>query len=108
MTRWIVAIESNCADPAREDAFNTWYNETHLPDVLETPEIVQAIRYEALNPAEGQGKYLAVYVIDADDLQAVVQATMANVEKKAAQGRMSELLEMGTSRSYRQIYSLAK
>ncbi len=108
MARWIVAVESNCADPAREDEFNRWYNETHLPDVLETPEVVTAIRYENLDPSGGQAKYLALYVVDADDLGVVMQAVMANVGKKAAQGRMSELLQMDPTKSYRQIYELSK
>ena len=46
MGTWIVLVEASCADPAREDEFNEWYNQVHLPDVLETPGIVKALRYE--------------------------------------------------------------
>ena len=70
-------VESNCADPEREDELTDWYNNTRLPDVLETPEV--AIRYERINPPGGQGKYLALYELEADDLQAVMKAAGENI-----------------------------
>jgi len=42
--------EANCADPAREKEFSEWYDRTHLYDVMETPGIVRASRYEYVNP----------------------------------------------------------
>lgn len=32
MAKWLVAVDSNCSDPEREEEFNEWYNEVHLPD----------------------------------------------------------------------------
>jgi len=54
MARYILVVESNCADPAREAEFNEWYDKTHLPDILETPGFVRATRYENTEPAAGK------------------------------------------------------
>ena len=29
-------MESDCSDPSREEEFNRWYDDIHLPDVLST------------------------------------------------------------------------
>jgi hypothetical protein len=44
----------------REAAFNRWYNEEHVPQVLQFPGLVSARRYKVL---EGDDKfqYMAVY-----------------------------------------------
>jgi hypothetical protein len=47
-------------DPAYEAAFNRWYDEVHLPDLLACPGCLAARRYVAL---DGGPKYVAVYEI---------------------------------------------
>jgi hypothetical protein len=101
-------VESNCADPAKEEAFNEWYNGTHLPDVLKTPGIVRAVRYQRLDTSEGQAKYLTLYEIETDDFQALVKTSEENMEKKRAEGRWSELLQITEQDAFIQIYSLLK
>jgi hypothetical protein len=108
MSRWVVAVESNCAVPGKEDDFNEWYNHVHIPDVLETAGVISATRYEAVDPSSGAAKYFAVYVLEADDLGAVMKAVKENIDKKRAQGRMSELFQSISTRRYRQIFSLSK
>ena len=44
--------------PERDAQFNQWYNETHLPELLECPGWLSASRYEAVR---GTPKYLALY-----------------------------------------------
>ena len=39
--------------PEKEAAFNRWYNEEHVPQVLQFPGLVSARRYKAL---EGEDK----------------------------------------------------
>jgi len=108
MARWVVAVESNCADPAKEDDFNKWYNEIHIPDVLETAGVVRGTRYEAVEPSPGAGKYLAVYEVEADDLGAALKALKENMDRKKAHGRMSDLFQSISGRRYKQIFSLSK
>jgi hypothetical protein len=59
----------------REAEFNTWYEEIHIPEVLGTPGIVAAQRFELskgqLPPAPTPpAHYLAVYDIDGDPAEA--------------------------------------
>ena len=107
MDKVIFIVESNCADPLKEDEFNEWYNKTHLPDVLETPEIVRAVRNERIAPSEGQAKYLALYEIEADDLQAVMKALGENIKRKKDEGRWSDLYQGTANSTFKQIYSLS-
>jgi hypothetical protein len=44
----------------RERAFNRWYNDVHVPDVLKFPGVVSARRYRALL-GEDRYRYMAVY-----------------------------------------------
>jgi hypothetical protein len=60
-------------DPAREDDFNRWYEEEHLPDVRKRfPQITSAHRYRATDGQEP--RYLVVYEYDVageDELNAL-------------------------------------
>jgi antibiotic biosynthesis monooxygenase (ABM) superfamily enzyme len=46
--------------PDKEAAFNRWYNEEHVPQVLQFPGLVSARRYKALE-GEDRYQYMAVY-----------------------------------------------
>jgi hypothetical protein len=48
--------------PEREAAFNRWYNEEHVPQVLQFPGLVSARRYRALE-GEDRFRYMAVYEV---------------------------------------------
>jgi hypothetical protein len=47
-------------DPEHEAAFNAWYDEVHIPDILGCPGWLSATRYRCL---EGGPRYAAVYEI---------------------------------------------
>lgn len=103
MEKWLLTVESNCSDTAREKELNEWYDTIHLPDILETPGFVRAARYENTNPGEGQGKFLAMYEIETDDLGQTMAQFSEIVNGKAAQGRMSDLVMAVGGGLYRQI-----
>jgi hypothetical protein len=92
----MMLVQSRPADPAREDAFNDWYTNTHIPEVCAVPGIVAARRYKVHQPgldgAEAGPVYIAVYEIDTDDLD----APMRELRARSSDGRvvMSELLQM--------------
>jgi hypothetical protein len=65
--RWVNLIETNC-DPTREDEYNDWYTNTHLPDTMETPGFVGVRRYVQKEFRDGRGKYFSVYEIETDDI----------------------------------------
>lgn len=77
MTQGVLVVYTKPLSPDQEDAFNTWYDDTHVPDVLRVEGIVAATRYRVA-AAQPPGtelpvqRYMAVYELDTDDLQSVV------------------------------------
>ena len=68
----------------QEAAYNKWYTEEHVPDVLSVPGFVGAQRFEVLD-ADGSRsptpQYLAIYEIEApgiDEAQARLAAAVAS------------------------------
>ncbi|WP_370617738.1 hypothetical protein [Mumia sp. Pv 4-285] len=63
-----MVVRTNPVD-GRENEFNTWYSDQHVPEILSVPGFVGARRYVALDePAAGSGdsdfRYLAIYEIE--------------------------------------------
>lgn len=70
----LLLVTTNPVSPDKEQEFNTWYNETHIPEIVERiPGITGARRYEAAssNAAVPDHRYLAIYEIDDPDPTAV-------------------------------------
>lgn len=66
-------VLTNASD-GRDDEFNDWYSNRHLPDVLDIPGIVSAQRYELAEVQRTDRlpyRYLSIYDIETDDLQSV-------------------------------------
>ena len=61
-----------------EDAFNAWYSDVHLKDVLKVPGIVAAQRFKLSDAQRDQPpfpwRYLALYEIETDDLNHTLTA----------------------------------
>jgi len=92
MEKWLLVALSNCSDPAREEEFNHWYDTVHVPDVLETPDILRGTRFKNDEPQEGHWKYLAIYEVETEDIQQTISRFGEVITEKWEQGRMSELL----------------
>jgi hypothetical protein len=98
-----MVVESNSSDPAREQEFNEWYDNVHLPDALSIPGIMRATRYENSNATEGQGKFLAMYEIETDNAVQVLVDLNGSMPRWTEQGRISELAVFVSGGLYRQI-----
>lgn len=103
MERWLLIAETNCSTPAMEKEFNHWYDTVHIPDILETPGILRATRYENSEPPEGKGKFLALYEIETEDIEQTIASMGEIVTRKWEEGRMSELLVAISAAFYRQM-----
>ena len=70
----------------REDEFNRWYDEQHVPDLLAVPGIVSAQRF-ALSDATGEGQsqwsYLALYELETDDPDALMKEVRSRLGTEA-------------------------
>ena len=69
--------------PGREDEYNTWYTNQHLPDVLRTPGFKRAQRFR-LTPTQKAGtpqtyQYMAMYECEAEHPQQLLDALAARV-----------------------------
>ena len=81
----------------REEEFNRWYQEQHIPDLLAVPGFVSGQRYE-LTDATGNGNpgwtSLAVYELECDDPDALMAEVRSRLGTPAMQ--RSDALEPNT------------
>ena len=108
MAKWLLVVESHCADPAREQEYHDYYDKTHVPDIFKTKEFVKVTRYELQTVTKSAGskdKYLAIYEIEGDDLDAVMAKHNANMKRVASEGRLSKLVETTSRAIYKQMSS---
>lgn len=73
MQKHLFVVYTNAKD-GRDDEFNEWYDNRHIPDVLKVPGVVSAKRYVLSGfqrPTPHPYKYMAIYEIETDDLEAV-------------------------------------
>lgn len=91
MARYKILVLSNPVDE-RDDEFNDWYDNVHLPDVFRVPGVVGAERFR-MRSGEGW-KYLAIYELDCDDNTAVEAELMKRAG--SADMVMSEAFDMST------------
>jgi hypothetical protein len=89
MAKAILYVESYPSSPERLDEYNTWYNDTHLPEVVALEGFVSARRFE---PVDADGPFVAIYEIDAAD----PSAALAALGEAAGSGQlnMSDVLQM--------------
>ena len=107
MTKYLLFAFSDCKDPDREEEFNKWYANTHIPDMLQVPGMIKATRWEAAEPKDNmKRKYLALYEFETDDI-AQFNADVQKQGKWTMQaGRFSDLPEFDPDnipRIYKQV-----
>ena len=108
MARYLLFAFSDCKDPSREDEFNDWYSNMHVPDMLEVPGMISATRWvSAHKDLEGeQRKYLAMYELETDDLEKFDASVRERGMRTMKEGRFSDLPVFdppNIPRTYRQI-----
>jgi hypothetical protein len=84
MPKGIMYLESMPVSSDREAEYHQWYNDTHLAELTKIEGVVSARRFA---PTNGEGPFIAIYELDCDDLDAVVQ----RMGEFAATGQMSSL-----------------
>ena len=90
-----------CLDPAREAAFNTWYDRVHVPDILAGGVATHATRFINADPAPMATPYLALYELPSPDLERIYQGYADLVPRLTAQGRMFDQLQIGRRSMWR-------
>ena len=75
-------VLSDPATPQQEDAYNSWYDRQHVPDVLRVPGFVSAQRYVRIGGDWQKPRYLVIFKIKTRDQD----ATNAEVNRRIKQG----------------------
>lgn len=88
MAKGILYVETKPVAPEREAEYHAWYDEVHLPEVVALEGFTAARR---LSPVDDNGPFVAIYDIEADDLQVVVDNLFATVA--AGRLHMADVLQ---------------
>lgn len=105
MEKYLFVTYTDCADHSREDEFDDWYNNVHVPDMLETPGMISATRWENVFPkGNNRRKYIALYEFETDDIVKFDEALRENGRKSKERGRLSDLIVLDPPEIPRIIY----
>ena len=96
----LMVVGSNPVSPECEEAYNSWYVDTHFGDVLAVAGFEKARRY-ALSPVRPMADtepspygYLAIYEVEADDLAQAGRDLQAALDSGAIP--ISDDFDLGT------------
>ena len=67
MANRIIQIVASQSTPDKEDEFNRWYNEVHLPMLFGFKGVKQASRYKYIGLPGDSPKYLAIYEFESEE-----------------------------------------
>jgi hypothetical protein len=84
MPKGIIFLQTMPRSADVEAEYHDWYNDTHLEEICSVEGITGARRFA---PTDGDGPFIAIYELDTDDLDAVVD----RLRELGASGRMSSL-----------------
>lgn len=87
MDKYIIAVQSNPTE-GNEDAYNVWYNDTHLKEILQVPGFTAAQRFQVDTTTAGEApkyRYLAIYEVESDN----PAATFETLGEAAADGSIA-------------------
>jgi hypothetical protein len=86
--RALLVVYTEPTTPAHEDAYNRWYTEEHLPDVLAVPGYVRATRFVAVpGDCVVPQRYLSLYELEVEGISGL-QATSDEHMRRIGTGEM--------------------
>ena len=99
MEKYIIEVKSNPTE-GNEDAYNQWYSDTHLTEVLQVPGFISAQRFKVdadQAPEPPKYKYLAIYEVEADEPMDVLHVlAQATAEGKIVTSDTLDLTDIST------------
>ena len=84
-------VAAQCS-PEKEEKFNKWYNETHIPMLLKFPGLKKVTRYKQMYEVEEYPNYLTVYQFESKE---AFEAYQASPELAAALEESNETWKEG-------------
>ena len=104
---WLMLVATKNLDPAKEAAFNHWYDDIDIPDVLKVPGYRRARRglrhtvagFSSTAVETEDGRYVALYDIDTSNIDRTIVDMMLAAKKMDMTGRSIDALKV-TERVY--------
>ncbi len=103
MARFIMVVRSHAPNPeVSQEEYDQWYEERHIPEVLQLPEFISAQRFKMSSHVSGEGThtFLTHYEIEAESSDAAKKALI----DAAMAGRFYMLPGLDTSTMVTEIY----
>ena len=106
----IIQIVASQSTPDREEEFNRWYTDVHVPMFFGFDGLKQAARYRCIGDPGNNAKYLAVYEFeDEEALAAFPKSEAFSDAVKDFEGRKEAVgFEMKWAASYELIKSWSR
>jgi hypothetical protein len=79
-----------CNDPAREDEWDAWYDEQHVPDMLSCGAFGTMSRWQRTPRARVGSNFLTLYDVSTDTVDEAVERSAATLAEIVAAGRKHE------------------
>ncbi len=67
MAKYLLLALNGPTSPDVDKTYNRWYDDIHIPDLLEVPGVTSARRFKAIK-SNTPWPYVAAYEIETDDL----------------------------------------
>lgn len=108
---WLYMVKTKPSDPARDVEFNAWYDDIDIPDVLAVPGFMRARRAIGQRLSgmprfalqEKEGKYVALYDIETDDIDKSIIDLYVAARKMSALGRLTDVLKVVEANYYQRL-----
>lgn len=98
MAKHVLVVLTNAAN-GRDDEFNDWYDNIHVPEILALPGFLAAQRFRVgeaqIGPAPSH-RYLALYEFEADNPADVTKSFIENAGKM----RMTDAIDAASATTY--------
>lgn len=102
MEHWLFSVQTTCVNQDREEDFNRWYDEIHIPDVLKgCPDFRVCRRYKLISEGGKAAEYLTLIEIETDDIQRTMEIHRNNGERIRTRGRWTDLINVISRRLYK-------
>jgi len=79
-----------CNDPAREDEWDAWYDDQHVPDMLSCGAFGAMSRWQRMPRARVGSNFLTLYDVSTDTVDEAVERSAATLAEIVAAGRKHE------------------
>ena len=87
-------------DPSREAEYHQWYIDTHIPDVMRTPELMAYHRFVNARDGDDDRKYAVMVECDSEDVDGVMEKMNDLFGHRGDREKLRQLIEDGRLINY--------